>query len=115
MLTKNKLQCPYRYNVFRIIFLLYSSDITVAPWPHKDKKLVTLIPQVSILIDYVGEYSPHVDSTVNFNGRLDPEKCTWMKINDASMVVLEQTEKVAQAVILFVQGLGYTLRKPLSS
>ena len=73
------------------------------------------IPHVSILIDYVGEYSPHVDSTVNFNGRLDPEKCTWMKINDASMVVLEQTEKVAQAVILFVQGLGYTLRKPLSS
>jgi len=66
-------------------------------------------------LNVVGEFSPHVDSTVNFNGRLDPEKCTWMKINDASMVVLEQTEKVAQAIILFVQGLGYTLRKPLSN
>ena len=65
-------------------------------------------------LNIVGEHSPHVDATVNFNGKLDPELCTWMKINDASMVVQEQTEKVAQAIILFIQGRGYTLRKPLS-
>ena len=65
-------------------------------------------------LNIVGEFSPHVDATVNFNGKLDPEKCTWMKINEGSMVVVEQTEKVAQAMILFIQGLGYTLRKPLS-
>lgn len=66
-------------------------------------------------LNMVGEYSPHLDETVGFNGRLDPEKCTWMKLNDASMIVVEQTEKVSQAIILFLQGLGYTLRKPISS
>ena len=64
-------------------------------------------------LNLVGEFSTHIDNTVDFNGRLDPEKCTWMKLNDASMVVVEQTEKVSQAIILFLQGLGYTLRKPL--
>ena len=66
-------------------------------------------------LNMVGEYSPHLDETVGFNGRLDPEKCTWMKLNDASMIVVEQTEKVSQAIILFLQGLGYTLRKPISN
>ena len=65
-------------------------------------------------LNIVGEHSPHVEATVSFNGRLDPEKCTWMKISDCSMVVVEQTEKVSQAVILYLQGLGYSLRKPLS-
>ena len=65
------------------------------------------------VLNMVGEFSPHVDQTVNFNGRLDPEKCTWMKINDASLVVVEQVDKVAQSIVLFLQGLGYTLRKPL--
>ena len=66
------------------------------------------------VLNIVGEFSPSVEQTVNFNGKLDPELCTWMKINDASMVIVEQTEKVSQAIILFIQGLGYTLRKPLS-
>ena len=65
------------------------------------------------VLNMVGEFSPHVDQTVNFNGRLDPEKCTWMKINDASLVVVEQVDKVAQSIVLFLQGLGYTLRMPL--
>ena len=65
------------------------------------------------VLNMVGEFSPHVDQTVNFNGKLDPELCTWMKINDASLVVVEQVDKVAQSIVLFLQGLGYTLRKPL--
>ena len=27
-----------------------------------------------------GDYSPHVDDTVNMNGRLDPGQSTWMKV-----------------------------------
>ena len=65
------------------------------------------------VLNIVGEFSPSVDQTVNFNGKLDPERCTWMKINDAGLVVVEQVEKVAQSFILFLQGLGYTLRKPI--
>ena len=26
-----------------------------------------------------GDQSPHVDATVVFNGRLQPNRCTWMK------------------------------------
>ena len=65
--------------------------------------------QVPVL-NIVGDRSPHVEATVTLNGRLDPAKCTWMKIRDAGMVLEEQKEKVAEAIGLFLQGLGYTLR-----
>ena len=65
------------------------------------------------VLNIVGEFSPSLEQPVNFNGKLDPELCTWMKINEAGLVVVEQVEKVAQSLVLFLQGLGYTLRKPL--
>ena len=52
-----------------------------------------------------------MDATVVLNGKLDPAKCSWMKIRKAGMVLEEQPEKVSEAVKLFIQGLGYTLRK----
>ena len=58
-----------------------------------------------------GDQSPHADATVVFNGRLQPHRCTWMKIQDAAMILEEQPAKVAEAVKLFLQGLGYTLRR----
>jgi len=64
------------------------------------------------VLNMVGEHSPHVDATVVLNGKLDPSKCTWMKIREAGMVLEEQPEKVGEAIKLFLQGLGYTLRKP---
>jgi len=63
------------------------------------------------VLNMVGEHNPHVDATVALNGRLDPAKCSWMKIRKAGMVLEEQPEKVSEAVKLFIQGLGYTLRK----
>ena len=27
-----------------------------------------------------GDYSPHLDETVNMNGRMDPANSTWMKV-----------------------------------
>jgi len=62
------------------------------------------------VINMVGDQSPHVDATVTFNGKLDPARCTWMKIQDAGMVLEEQPLKAAEAIRLFLQGLGYTLR-----
>ena len=63
------------------------------------------------VINMTGDQSPHVDATVVFNGRLQPNRCTWMKIQDAAMILEEQPAKVAEAVKLFLQGLGYTLRR----
>jgi len=63
------------------------------------------------VLNIVGNNSPHVDATVDFNGKLDPKRCTWMKIQDAGMVIEEQPLKVAEAMKLFLQGLGYNLKK----
>ena len=41
-----------------------------------------------------GDQSPHVDATVVFNGRLQPNKCTWMKFQDSAMILEEQPAKV---------------------
>ena len=37
----------------------------------------TLRPPV---LNMTGDRSPHVDATVQLNGRLQPNKCTWMKL-----------------------------------
>ncbi len=60
-----------------------------------------------------GDRSPHVDATVAFNGRLQPDSCQWMKIQDAAMIIEEQPGKVAEALKLFLQvreGPIYTTR-----
>ena len=62
------------------------------------------------VLNIVGEQSSHVDGTITFNMRVNPALCTWMKISDAGMVLEEQPKKIAEAVGLFLQGLGYTLR-----
>merc|ERR1712059_89567 len=71
----------------------------------------TLVPPV---LNLVGIYSPHIDESVVFNGRLTPSKTNWIKIQDAAMVLEEQPGKVCQALRLFLQGQGYCLniRKP---
>ncbi|KAI1287695.1 Protein NDRG3 [Halotydeus destructor] len=56
-----------------------------------------------------GDYSPHVDDTVDMNARLNPSNSTWMKLMDCGMPLEEQPGKVAEALRLFIQGLGYSL------
>lgn len=56
-----------------------------------------------------GGLAPHVDDTVAFNIRLNPQDSTWMKLNDSGMVLEEQPHKVIEALRLFIQGLGYSL------
>jgi hypothetical protein len=61
------------------------------------------------VLNLVGAYSPFVDETVTLNGKLNPPNTTWMKIQDAAMVLEEQPGKVAEALLLFLQGQGYCL------
>lgn len=67
------------------------------------------------VLNMTGDQSPHVDATVVFNGRLQPNRCTWMKFQDAAMILEEQPAKVAEALKLFLQGLGHTLSKRRAS
>lgn len=56
----------------------------------------------------VGDDSPHIDDTVNMNGRMDPELTDFMKIQDCGgMPLEEQPAKVCEAFRLFLQGMGY--------
>lgn len=74
------------------------SDLAISRDSH------TLVVPV---LNMTGALSPHCEDTVTLNGRLDPAKCTWMKLQDCGMVLEEQPAKVAEAFRLFLQGQGY--------
>ena len=81
------------------------SEINLAR--NSDRKSRTLnIP----ILNIVGDHSPHLERTIMFNMKVSPAQCTWMKISDAGMVLEEQPDKVAEALGLFLQGLGYPIR-----
>lgn len=61
------------------------------------------------VLNITGALSPHVDDTVTFNGRLNPNNSTWMKISDSGMVLEEQPAKISEAFRLFLQGEGYAV------
>ncbi|TRY62533.1 hypothetical protein TCAL_06292 [Tigriopus californicus] len=75
---------------------------------NMDQKGDTKTLKIPVL-NLVGAYSPFVEETVTLNGKLNPVNCTWMKIQDAAMVLEEQPGKVAEAFLLFMQGQGYCL------
>lgn len=56
-----------------------------------------------------GNDSPFLEDSINMNQRLRPERSTWMKLFDCGLALDEQPHKVAEAFILFVQGLGLGL------
>lgn len=55
-------------------------------------------------------HSPHIEDTVYMNSRLNPQQSQWMKLSDCGMPLEEQPGKVAEALRLFIQGLGYSLK-----
>lgn len=60
------------------------------------------------ILQIVGSGSPFVSDSVEVNARLDPANSSWMKISDSCGLVLDdKPEKVTEAIILFLQGLGY--------
>ncbi len=54
-----------------------------------------------------GSSSPHINDTINMNGRMDPADCQWMKFECGGMVMEEVPIKFAEAFRLFLQGMGY--------
>lgn len=60
-------------------------------------------------MNMTSNYSPHIEETVNFNGRCDPTLTTWMKIQDCGLVIDEQPGKVVESFRLFLQGQGYAV------
>lgn len=56
----------------------------------------------------VGDMSPFVEDVVELNHRLSPKDTTLLKMADAGgMILEEQTFKVTEAIVYFLQGLGY--------
>lgn len=56
-----------------------------------------------------GNDSPYLEDSIQMNQRLRPDRSGWMKLFDCGMALDEQPQKVAEAFILFVQGLGLGL------
>ncbi|KAK7078988.1 Protein ndrg3 [Halocaridina rubra] len=74
--------------------------------PNKKKDVRMIRCQA---LNITSNYSPHIDDTVTFNGRLDPTLSTWMKIQDCGLVIDESPGKMVEAFRLFLQGLGYAV------
>jgi len=60
-----------------------------------------------------GDESPHLDETVELNGKLDPTNSTWMKFSCGGLILEEAPGKLVESLRLFLQGIGYvpTLRQ----
>jgi len=57
---------------------------------------------------FVGDASPFNEDTAELNSRLNPSITTFVKMADAGSMILEQQPmKVAEALILYLKGLGY--------
>uniref|UniRef100_A0A915KF94 Protein NDRG3 n=1 Tax=Romanomermis culicivorax TaxID=13658 RepID=A0A915KF94_ROMCU len=60
------------------------------------------------VLQIVSAQSPHLNETLGLNQRLDPSKSDWLKISDCGGLILEEApEKVAEAILLFLQGQGF--------
>lgn len=60
------------------------------------------------VLNVMGDSSPHDDDVIETNGRLNPEKSSYVKFFDCGgMVLEEQPAKMAEAFRHFLQGQGY--------
>ena len=51
------------------------------------------------VLNMTGDRSPHVDATVALNGRLQPNRCTWMKLQGSLTTVQIKAFLVIQLLI----------------
>ena len=72
----------------------------------KERKDTVLDVNTCIII---GDYATNfMEDAMEFNSLCDPTKSNFVKLADAGAVVYEeQPVKVAEAIRLFLQGLGY--------
>ncbi|CAJ0573027.1 unnamed protein product, partial [Mesorhabditis spiculigera] len=66
-------------------------------------------PQLKVpVLQLVGAGSAFVNETVEVNTRLDPSRSDWIKVSGSCGLVLDdRPEAVTEALMLFLQGLGY--------
>jgi len=58
-----------------------------------------------------GDCSPVLEETIALNSKLDPSNSSWIKIPNATGLVLEeQPVAVTNALVLFLQGHGYVMK-----
>lgn len=71
------------------------------------------VPGITCRVLQIGASdSPYYEETIQLNSRLYPEYAEWLKIQDADGFVLdEEPAKVAQAVLLQLQGVGYAVNE----
>lgn len=93
---------------FFIDTFIRRSDLNITREMDPAKKKMVKNFKCTVML-VAGALSPHLDDTVNMNGRMDPTTSSWMKISDCGMVLEEQPGKVGEAFRLFLQGLGYAL------
>jgi hypothetical protein len=62
-----------------------------------------------VIINITGFSSPHKDDVIDTNDRCDPAKSSYVEFADCGGAVLdEQPAKTAEAIRLFLQGLGHS-------
>ena len=93
----------------RNLALLIDSHIARKSIPmHKPRPMTqdkAIHPDILLLC---GNLSPYVDETVDLYSKLDPRISTWIKVDDATGMVLDEKPLVvANAFILFLQGQGH--------
>lgn len=54
------------------------------------------------VLNMTGDHSPHVEATVAFNGRLQPNRCTWMKIQVRKMILFLIHRRVVSKMQLII-------------
>jgi hypothetical protein len=62
-------------------------------------------------MNITGSSSPHKDDVIDTNDRLDPSLTSYVEFADCGGAILdEQPAKLAESILLFLQGLGYSKR-----
>jgi hypothetical protein len=61
------------------------------------------------VINITGFSSPHKDDVIDTNDRCDPTMTSYVEFSDCGGAIIdEQPAKLAEAIRLFLQGLGYS-------
>jgi pimeloyl-ACP methyl ester carboxylesterase len=60
------------------------------------------------VLNVVGDWSPHIEESVDLNTKLRPQDACWFKLSDSGGMVQEENPvKLAEAFILMLKGNGY--------
>lgn len=103
----HRIKCPRNLGLFIESYSKRDAVKITRPVPGQEN---TTSVKCAVLI-VTGDHCPFVDDTVTVNSKLDPSNTSWLKISNATSLVLEeQPTAVTNALILFLQGQGYVMK-----